>query len=135
MPEIRKPYEEYKHEGLKCRPNTLVQQHFKDEVNINNIMAKAVRTGFLPQKSAGSYGDFTNAYDFQSAQNKIIEAQNAFEALPANIRSRFRNEPANLIEFVNNSENYDEAVELGLIEHPAKAEKTPAEGQATQSLT
>ena len=43
-------------------------------------------------------------------------------ALPAQIRSRFENDPAKLIDFLDNSENLDEAIKLGLV---SKFEELP----------
>ena len=51
--------------------------------------------------------------------NRVIAAQDEFEALPAQIRARFDNDPAKLIEFLENSENRPEAEELGLVEKVA----------------
>jgi hypothetical protein len=38
--------------------------------------------------------------------------------LPAELRARFENDPAKLIEFIDNSENLDEAINLGLVNKP-----------------
>ena len=36
-------------------------------------------------------------------------------ALPSDVRSRFGNNPAELLDFLNDNSNYDEAIRLGLI--------------------
>jgi phage internal scaffolding protein len=50
-------------------------------------------------------------------------------ALPAQIRSRFDNDPAKLIDFLENEQNHDEAIKLGLVnppgEMPQVVESTP----------
>ena len=44
--------------------------------------------------------------------------------LPAKIRQRFNNNPAELIAFLQNSDNIEEAVELGLMEKFQNRTKT-----------
>jgi len=105
---------------------SLTQQHHAEAVNINTIVQKYHRTGILPNgnnPAKAVYGDFT-AIDFQTAQQRITTAREAFEALPAQIRARFRNEPVELIKFMENPENLDEAVKLGLAQ---KKEVKPPE--------
>jgi phage internal scaffolding protein len=101
---------------LHCEDATLTQQHFKDETDINNILRQFNITGLLPESPLSPrYGDFTGISDYQTALNQVIAAENEFMALPAQIRSRFDNDPAKLIEFLENSENKDEAIKLGLV--------------------
>nr|QJB19298.1 MAG: internal scaffolding protein [Microvirus sp.] len=103
--------------GVACEEPSLAQQHFKDECDINNILRQFNITGQLPTSPLQPrYGDFTGIYDYHSALNSVIAAEDGFMALPADIRSRFLNDPANLIDFLANEENRDEAIKLGLIE-------------------
>jgi phage internal scaffolding protein len=62
-----------------------------------------------------SFGDFSGDFDYQKSQNAIISAQNAFDALPAALRKRFDNNPAELLAFIADEKNKDEAIKLGLI--------------------
>lgn len=102
--------------GLHCEDATLTQQHFKDECDINNILRQFNITGLLPEAPLSPrYGDFTGIGDYHSALNQVIAAENEFMALPAQIRSRFDNDPAKLIDFLEKSENKDEAIKLGLV--------------------
>lgn len=103
--------------GLACEEPSLAQQHFKDECDINNILRQFNITGLLPEQTLSPrYGDFTGISDYHTAMNRVIAVQDEFEALPAQIRARFDNDPAQLIEFMENSENRSEAESLGLIE-------------------
>jgi phage internal scaffolding protein len=103
--------------GLHCEDATLAQQHFKDECDINNILRQFNITGLLPESSLSPrYGDFTGISDYHTALNRVIAAEDEFMALPAQIRSRFDNDPAKLIEFLENSDNKDEAIKLGLVD-------------------
>ena len=106
--------------GLHCEDASLAQQHFKEECDINTILQKFNITGLLPEQTLSPlYGDFSGIGDYHTALNRVIAAQEEFDALPAQIRARFDNDPANLIEFLENSENRPEAEELGLVEKAA----------------
>jgi len=124
--------------GLRCEDASLTQQHQKDQADINFIVEQFNVTGILPTAPVSpQYGDFTGISDYQSALNAVIDAQDEFMSLPANIRSRFDNDPSNLINFLSNDENRQEAIELGLIEPIQEAviaapneDKTPLQGAA-----
>jgi len=106
--------------GLKCPELTLAQQNFKDECDINYIVRQFGLTGELPGKPLSpQYGDFTGVLDYHSAVNAVLAAQDDFMELPAQMRSRFNNDPAQLIEFLENSDNRPEAEALGLVEKAA----------------
>jgi len=103
--------------ALACEEPTLAQQHFKDECDINHILRQFNVTGLLPENPLSPrYGDFTNIGDYHSALNAVIAAEDEFMALPAHIRARFDNDPANLIDFLDNESNKDEAITLGLLD-------------------
>ena len=102
--------------GLHCEDVTPTQQHFKDECDINNILRQFNITGLLPEAPLSPrYGDFTGIGDYHSALKQVIAAEDEFMRLPAQIRSRFENDPAKLIDFLEKSENKDEAIKLGLV--------------------
>ena len=106
--------------GLHCEDASLAQQHYKEECDINTILEKFNITGMLPENTLSPrYGDFTGIGDYHTAMNRVIAVQEEFEALPAQIRARFNNDPAQLIEFMENSDNRPEAEELGLVEKVA----------------
>ena len=117
---------------------SLTQQHFKDECDINNIMRRYRETGLFPDPLSAKplFGDFSSCFDFMEAQNTVARANEAFAALPSEIRKRFANDPAQLLAFMEDERNMDEAVKLGLVEKPPTAVETPAqpvssEGTAT----
>lgn len=92
------------------------KQSFKAESDINNIMAQYLKTGLLDyvQRNEPRYGD-TTGFDYQSAMFKIAGAKTMFNELPAELRARFDNEPANFLDFVQDDSNREEAIELGLL--------------------
>ena len=76
----------------------LVQQHLKDEVDVNTIVKRFGITGNLPLgPDTGVYGDFTGISDFESAVERISGARERFMRLPASVRERFGNDPGQLI--------------------------------------
>jgi len=106
--------------GLHCEDASLAQQHYKEECDINTILQKFNISGILPENPLSPrYGDFTGIGDYHSAMNRVIAAQEEFDGLPATIRARFDNDPAKLIEFLDDSNNRREAEELGLVEKGA----------------
>lgn len=79
---------------------SLVQQHFKDEVDINTIVRRFGMTGEMPfGAAAGVYGDFTEVTDFASAKERIMRAEAGFMKLPADVRERFGNDPGAMVQF------------------------------------
>jgi phage internal scaffolding protein len=102
--------------GLSCPEPTLAQQNFKDESDINYIVRQFGLTGELPGKPLSpQYGDFTGVLDYHSAVNAVLAAQDDFMELPAQLRSRFNNDPAELIDFLADEQNREEATKLGLV--------------------
>ena len=106
--------------GLACEEPSLAQQHFKDECDINTILERFNITGLVPQSPLSPrYGDFSGIGDYHTALNRVIAAQDEFESLPAQIRARFENDPAKLIEFLGDETNRPEAEDLGLVDKAA----------------
>lgn len=98
-------------------PSKAVQSP-KDEVNINNIVAKFQKTGVLGTGTGTRkpiFGEF-NYFDFQAMQNAIIDVEQQFMSLPSKIRNRFKNDPAQLIRFTDDPANLKEATKMGLLE-------------------
>lgn len=118
MPKFRTAYDRDLVEGITFEEPSMAQQHFKDECDVNNILRKYESTGLVTHVANGtpSYGDFSSVLEFQQAQNILIEAQDAFEALPASLRKRFDNDPALMLEFIENPDNREEAEKLGLVD-------------------
>jgi len=104
---------------LKKDLSNPAQQQFKEECDINNILAKYQQTGILEftNNNQARYGDATSI-DFQQAQNIVANATAMFDSLPSSIRAEFENDPALFLDFVDNPENRDKAIEMGLIKEP-----------------
>ena len=134
IPFIRSPYN-YDRDavsqstGLACEDPSLAQQQFKEDADINTIVRRFGITGELPTgPRMPSYGDFQGIFDFQSAQNLVVQAQASFAALPAEVRDRFANDPAQFIAFAEDRSNLGQMRAWGLAPEalPAVAEAASA---------
>ena len=73
--------------------------------------------------------DVSDFVDYQEALGIVAQARESFLALPSSVRERFGNNPASLIDFLNDASNRAEAISLGLLSVD-KAERPPEAGVA-----
>lgn len=118
---------------------SLAQQHFAEEVDINNIMSRLMKTGLLADSLGISnrqaiFGDFSSGESFTEHMIRVTKVTQAFSELPAELRGRFNNDPAMCIDFMSGPANLEECVKLGLLPkemlkavEPAKPVETGAE--------
>lgn len=97
-------------------PIILVQQQYKDECDLNWILNRLTPEDIEERRLAaqGVYADFTNVMDYGEAKMLVAQCDAAFMSLSPKIRSRFDNDPNAFIEFMEDSQNDEEAVRLGL---------------------
>lgn len=115
------------------------KQSFKDECDINRIMARYQVTGVLPEQLMPGQPQFVDVtgVDYLTGMQKIAEAKSLFQALPATVRLRFKNDPGEFLDFAQDPNNQDELVELGLARRPpheplpVSPGETPAPPQAS----
>lgn len=95
---------------------SLTQQQFKDSCDVNLILKTYMTTGQISHLNSktGVYADLTSIGSYQTMLNTIISADNAFMELPAELRLKFKNNPQELINFLADTKNDDEAISLGL---------------------
>lgn len=100
----------------------MTKQSFKDECDINQIMAKYQKTGLINhfQKNQAQYG-FAPAVDFRTALELVDKAERQFEELPSSIRKRFDNDPGQFLAFCEDPANRSEMAVLGLLTEEATA--------------
>ena len=80
----------------------VTKQSFKDECDINNIVRRFGVTGQMPVADMRAmYGEFDTITDYQSALNKVMDADKAFMTVPSDIRARFNNNPAEYMRFLS----------------------------------
>lgn len=128
--------------GMTFELPSMTQQQFKDDADINNIIARYEVTGMLvdpltPVSRTPQFGDFSDMPSYQEAQNVLVAAQNAFMDLPSDIREQFGNDPAKYFDFVQSlkegTADYQKAIELGMIEPKAAATDGPAVSQPVEN--
>lgn len=105
----------YRRVKTKVDPVSMTKQSFKDECDINKIMAKFQKTGAIEHyaKHQPQYGD-TTGIDYLDCLNVVANANTMFEELPSTIRKKFENDPRQFLDFVQNPDNQEEMIELGL---------------------
>lgn len=101
---------------------SLTQQEFKESCDINNILSKfsvqaqalGVNPSLLMPQDQGTYGDFSNLDDFQTAQNKIAFLNDQFSNLPSDVRRKFGDDLNTFISAISDPARIDELGELGV---------------------
>nr|QJB19185.1 MAG: internal scaffolding protein [Microvirus sp.] len=102
---------EAKRTELICTDESRAQQHLANEVDINTIVGRFLKTGTMPQiPMPPRYEDWDDAFDFQSSMNLIAAGKASFAALPAEVRDAFHNDPARFINTIDHwSQEPDQA--------------------------
>lgn len=110
------------------QPSQAIQSE-KEGTTIDYYLRKYASTGVLgdPESAMNmQFGDFTDAPDFETAQNRVVQASLYFDNLPAKLRERFGNDVREMMAFLSKEENHEEAVNLGLLEAlPSAPEPLP----------
>lgn len=112
---------------------SMALQQFKDESDINNLVARYHQTGtfYNALDCAGrvsrmpEFGDFSDLGDFREQQDKILQVYECFQNLPAKVRERFNNNPAFFVEYVGNEKNFKECCDMGIFEMPVESSTVP----------
>lgn len=110
-----------------CEDEHLTQQQFAEDCDLNVLAHRFGLTGKpLPVEAIDPsyYGDMTNVPDLRTALDLVNDAKNKFMELPSKLRNRFDNSPGKLWAFVNDPDNAEECVRLGLLK---RIEPTPTE--------
>lgn len=110
----------YNYKGEKptitCGPGR-TKQSFSEKVNINSIIAKHRRTGMIEHlnKNKPFYGDVSEITTYKESLETVLIAQNLFSKMSADIRERFKNDPNEMITYLNDPKNIEEAIKLKMI--------------------
>lgn len=126
-PVIRKGAKKY---ALICKDASRTQQNMANDCDVNTIMKRFMKTGNLPvtNHQQGFYGDVSAVPDYTGSMEIVMKAHDAFMSLPSDVRKRFANDPANMIDFLQDKNNLDEAVRLGLVKKPEGKPPGPEPG-------
>lgn len=96
---------------------SMTKQSFKDECDLNKIIAKFRKAGLLDQLEAAPqmYADVSMYADYHQSLERVQNAREMFATLPADIRSDFHNDAGVFVEFAANPDNEDEMRKMGLL--------------------
>jgi len=110
----------------------ITEQSHRQSCDIHHILRKAREGGVITHLAAdrAQYGNFIGAPDFIAAQEVIARANTMFSEVPSRIRERFKNDPAQYLDFCMDPRNRDELLKLKidvshLPEPPAPQEPPP----------
>lgn len=120
--------------GIEFNDVSMTVQSDARQADINFIVEQFGLTQQLPYGlSVPQYDDYSDApNDFHSAMNYIKDSENLFMQYPADIRSRFNNDPGQFLDFISNPDNRSEAISLGFVDAPLEqGSADPAESGAT----
>lgn len=127
--------------GLKCGEGR-TKQAFLDQVDVNKIMARYNKTGMFTHVNGRQpfYGDVSSVVGYREALDRVMEAESLFKGMSAEVRNRFGNDPARMIDFLEDPKNLDEALKLGMVvkrpEPPiSKVMLTDASGKPVEPFT
>jgi len=114
---------------VNCKGDGRVKQEFAKRSDINEILKRYKKSGVVDyiSKNRGVFADVSGFGDFRELVQKVRSAHEAFEGLPASLRFRFHNDPAELLVFIKDASNRPEAIKLGLIEPPPAPTPKPEE--------
>lgn len=100
MPIFKTPYNhdtnfESDRTGLYCTEPSLTKQEFKDECDINVILARYAQTDMVPPTVLPEhFRDFTNRTSYFEMSERVADAKAAFYTLDADVRAEYQNDPA-----------------------------------------
>lgn len=113
------------------------KSEFKEECDVNNIIAKYRSSGVLPESSRAAamrYGDFSQTPTFQEMHNKVIDARLMFAGLPAAVRDKYGNDPGLFLADTQTEEGQRLLVKHGLAVERKKAPSSqPSSSSAGQA--
>lgn len=101
-----------------CDPTKGAKQSFKDECDINNILARHKAGGIVTHvnANAGRFADVSEVGDYRTAMDRVADARGFFSQLSSEIRREFDNDSAVFLDFILDPANEDRIAELGLTE-------------------
>lgn len=119
-------YKGQKKVTLECKDVSLADESQQSATDINNIMRKYKKTGVITHitNAIPQFGDVSQIGDYQSCLERVRHAEQLFSELPARTREKFQNDPAQFLSFMDNENNLEEAIKLGLA-IPKPVQQTP----------
>jgi len=102
-----------------CTNSKPVQQQWKDSTTIQGVLAKY---GFNPNQNRQPPGitldSSMSSNSYHEGLIMIQKAQETFMQFPVKIRERFNHNPVELLKFIEDPKNAQEAIKLGIAQKP-----------------
>lgn len=128
------------------------EKQFAKSANILNITKKYRAQGIdlsklpLSQISGSAFQDCTlRPKDYSDYCDSVNRVDQVFELLPSSVRDEFHNSPIEMLKFLDDPENRDRAVKLGLLKeiksntsevsNPETATQKPSESSESDKTT
>lgn len=112
--------------GVKCETPSRAVQSGKEDADINVIVKRFMKTGVMPQRvSIAALTGFVTPLEYRDAMDRVVEARERFASLPASVRKRFENDPAQLLAACQDPARVAELRELGILEPAPKPPAAP----------
>lgn len=139
--------------GEKNDSPTMTQQHYKDECDLNQILARHKGSGelsalqmrqLLAQSAAVTptsprlpqFADYSDLPDFSDIKRSFVRASHAFAEIPVNVRMQFGNNPEVFYNTLTDPKQHQKLRDVGLgFLLAEKKEPVKAPDQSAQSLT
>jgi len=120
---------------------SMTKQEFTKSCDPNYIVDLVLRGKDVEFKGNAFYGDFSDLpTDYHTALNIVTQANQSFMQLPADMRSKFDNDPGQFLEFVNDPANAQALIDMGLAverkvtkESPKVTKESPVPASAPAS--
>lgn len=113
-------------DALKNRPvkdwgPSRTSQSEEAGANINNMVRRHnLKVNELTHVATtlGEFRDISDLPDLQTAMNIVADANSAFQELPGEVRHLMDHNVGNFLPFIDDPENLDQCIELGLLPAP-----------------
>lgn len=113
---LRDFYVEHDPVDLDCQAanDGMTRQEFKDECDINVLMAGYFKTGLSFNDKPMEFLDVSDVPDLMSSISYMERAESAFMTLTAQVRREFDNDAVKFVEYASNPANVERMREWGL---------------------
>lgn len=106
------------------------RQSMRDEVDINKIVGRFMKTGQLShlERRSKLFADVSDIGDYRECLERVQTVKDAFfKEVPAKIRERFGHNPALFLDFIADPRNAEEMVTMGLRKKPDEVPAKPVD--------
>ena len=120
--------------GLTATLPSMTCQQFAGEADVNYLIDRYKRTGsyYDPMSAVNgappripTFADISDLSDMQTSLETVFRAQEIFAALPAVLRERWNNNPAELVAYASDPAHEAELVKCGVLQ--GRLNETPEE--------